>query len=110
MTPINFVSFLFSLLLVDYRYTMIRSHNHAEESTRLPRWLHSLLYRPKPDPRGSHDAYYHSNQKKLMRLEATEAFRLRNTILFLAVLGLGAVLGGVWYVTRWTLWYLFRRV
>ncbi|ATY63220.1 hypothetical protein CCM_06677 [Cordyceps militaris CM01] len=88
MTPINFVSFLVSLVLVDIHYTRRRLHTHAESPSRLPSWLHDLLYRRHPyeDLRGQsseiHEPwYYHSKQKKLMRMEAEDAFRLRGTVL-----------------------------
>lgn len=94
MTPVNFVTFLFSLLLIDLRYTMMRTHTHAAGTySRLPAWLHALIYRPRHS-----EAYYHSKQKKLMRMEAEEAFRFRNTMLVLlagATIGMAA---SVWYV------------
>ena len=81
MTPIIFVSFLFSLAWVDYRHSVRRpSHSHAEDETRwLPQWIHRLVYRVQP---------YHTKQRKLMRLEAEEAFEMRGwAVLFLGVLG-----------------------
>ncbi len=88
MTPVNFVSFLVSLVLVDIHYTRLRMHTHAESRSRLPNWLHNLLYRKHPyeymrqKKNGSHEPwYYHSKQKKLMKMEAEDAFRLRGTVL-----------------------------
>ncbi|KAI0020182.1 hypothetical protein F4780DRAFT_383821 [Xylariomycetidae sp. FL0641] len=59
MTPINFISFLLSLYLVDAQYQTQRSQGHypasspsyasaAEHSlaAKLPPWLHHLLFRP----------------------------------------------------------------
>ncbi|KAJ6786873.1 hypothetical protein PWT90_00014 [Aphanocladium album] len=88
MTPINFVSFLVSLVLVDIHYTRLRMHTHAESRSRLPNWLHDILYRRHPyedlhqRPGGIQEPwYYHSKQKKLMKMEAEDAFRLRGTVL-----------------------------
>lgn len=46
MTPLYVISFLISLRVVDFYYAQVRSHSHAEESSRLPRWIHRLLFRP----------------------------------------------------------------
>ncbi|KAK7418310.1 hypothetical protein QQZ08_011297 [Neonectria magnoliae] len=101
MTPINLVVFLVSLAIVDLRYTVARANNsyyEADVPRRLPGWLTErlrqlvLLFRPQPyrhlgtsaqDPSG--DWHYHSKQKKLMKMEAAEAFQLHGTVL--AVLG-----------------------
>ncbi|KAI1336923.1 hypothetical protein F5Y15DRAFT_392716 [Xylariaceae sp. FL0016] len=43
--------------------------------------------------------YYHTKQRKLMRLEASDAFELRNTVVLgLCVMGMCA-LWGVWWLT-----------
>ena len=105
MTPLLFTSFLFSLLLVDLRYSALRAHYHADgQSQRLPRWLHRIVYRYRPyrygdGPDGAGgDGHYHSNQRKLMRMEAEEAFELRGGVLVaLVVVGLG-MLWMVWRV------------
>ncbi|KAJ4151329.1 hypothetical protein LMH87_012035 [Akanthomyces muscarius] len=88
MTPLNFASFLVSLILVDIYYSRLRMHTHAESRSRLPNWLHDLLYQKDPyedvrqKPGGVHEPwYYHSKQKKLMKMEAEDAFRLRSTVL-----------------------------
>lgn len=105
MTPVNFVVFLFSLLLVDLRYSLMRSHSHAETSSRLPTWLHNLFYSPRPyqymrvkgkDQEGRW--YYHSKQKKLMRMEAEEAFQIRNTMLIVLAVVIAAASGTAWYL------------
>jgi hypothetical protein len=109
MTPIIFVSFLISLVIVDMRYTVMRSHFHPEEySTRLPRWLHRILYsyQPyqyvrvgkdgKPIKDHAHHGFYHSKQKKLMKMEVDDAFQIRRRVL--------VVLGILGLVTLWCLW------
>ena len=92
MTPVIFVSFLVSLAWVDFRYTLMRSHTHAgDEPSRMPRWLHRMLYREAPyqyvrvnaagaasgtvvrEERGKW--YYHSKQRKLMKMEVKLLFR-----------------------------------
>jgi hypothetical protein len=100
MTPINFVTFLFSLLFVDIRYSLARSHIHPEAPSRLPPWLHKLVYRPLTYGGTGADGqpYYHTMQRKLLKMEASEAFRLRNTVLALLTIGgIGAVVGS-WYL------------
>ncbi|CAK7205633.1 hypothetical protein SEUCBS139899_008411 [Sporothrix eucalyptigena] len=141
MTPIIFVSFLFSLALVELRYSMLRSHHHdrpphghshghnnatgtnnADANSsgctrhRMPEWLHHIVYRRQPyhyvlvkddsqpvggaktttagSTRSTDDGtYYHSMQRKLLKMETDEAFRIRTTVLF--VMGVTAV-GSVW--------------
>ncbi|KAM0282467.1 hypothetical protein ACHAQH_002981 [Verticillium albo-atrum] len=83
MTPIIFVSFLVSLAWVDLRYTILR-HGGRRSESRLPAWLHHLVYRPaedgKPQARGGGQTtggYYHSKQKKLAKMEMADAFEIR---------------------------------
>lgn len=104
MTPVNFVAFLFSLFLVDLRYSLRRSHTHSEPPRRLPSWLHSLVYRSHPYGgdrvrAGAGDQWhYHSKQRKLLEMEAEEAFQFRNAMLvLLGVVAIGAATG-VWYL------------
>lgn len=89
MTPINFVSFIFSLVLVDIHYSCVRIQSHGGKSSRLAGWLHRLIFRPQRiETRGSgatrhreEISYYQSNQGKIMKFEAEEAFRVRNRII-----------------------------
>jgi hypothetical protein len=122
MTPITLITFLLSLALVDLRYNMIRSHNHADGPTRLPTWLHRVLYQPSPyqhvmvkdgdqgevrqDERGRW--YYHSKQRKLLRMEVEEAFQIRGAVL--VALGVGIAVG-TWgsYVAAKVVWLAIRR-
>ncbi len=114
MTPINFASFILSLVLVDMQYSLRRVHSHAEAPSRLPSWLHSLLFCPQPyyqparygkdavpgggGSRGSSsEPYYHSNQRRLMEMEAEEAFRMRNTVLIVFGLVVAGAAGAVWF-------------
>lgn len=118
MTPIMIVSFLVSLAWVDFRYSLIRSHNHSNMPSRMPRWLHQLLYREAPyqyvrvhpkSPGSSPTAetkeqgkwYYHSKQRKLMKMEVDDAFQIRGSVL--TVLGLLAALAtwAVWGIGTW---------
>ncbi|CAM1507366.1 Fc.00g070070.m01.CDS01 [Cosmosporella sp. VM-42] len=115
MTPVNFVVFLVSLLLVDLRYTMRRAYGHPDVGSRLPTWLHQLVFRPQPYQNGRQSSkdedkhgrwYYHSKQKKLMKMEANEAFQLRNTVLLM--LGIvAAAAAGVFYYAASRLYYSF---
>ncbi|CAK7235746.1 hypothetical protein SBRCBS47491_009400 [Sporothrix bragantina] len=159
MTPIIFVSFLFSLAYVEFRYSMLRSHHHdrpppnyrshsnssssdTKNKTdggsehpptcshhRMPEWLHSIVYRRQPyhyvlvkgdaqhvgektttaaSTRSADDgSYYHTMQRKLLKMESDEAFRIRTTVL--CVMGVAAV-GSVWaslVATRWVVSFLW---
>lgn len=111
MTPVIFVSFLASLAWVDFRYSLMRSHSHREDPSALPRWLHRIVYREAPykyikvnssrseTPTDNDDGsrwYYHTKQRKLMKMEVSDAFQIRSTVL--VVLGLLAV------AATWALW------
>ncbi|KAL7629464.1 hypothetical protein AAE478_000984 [Parahypoxylon ruwenzoriense] len=128
MTPINFVTFLLSLYLVDCHYHDKRMREHADRYSRLPTWLlpswlRRLLFRPHPyrwvdrsgksppegvgpgPGRGAEGGgregerwYYHTKQKKLIKMEAADAFELRRTVL-LALCGLALC-------AAWALWRL----
>ncbi|KJZ71207.1 hypothetical protein HIM_09413 [Hirsutella minnesotensis 3608] len=100
MTPVNLVSFLVALAIVDMRYWRKRPHNHAEGPGRSPRWL-PVSFRPSsqlsPDAADQETRHYHSYQRQLMRMEADEAFELRGVV----VVSLALVLAG----TTWAVWY-----
>ncbi|RYP25292.1 hypothetical protein DL767_008470 [Monosporascus sp. MG133] len=97
MTPINLIAFLVSLYLVDVHYQNERARRHAAgqqhgEQQKWMAWLHNLLFRPqpyewvdqnKPAPPNKHEEryYYHTKQKKLMKMEAADAFGLRRPVL-----------------------------
>ncbi|CAJ2501644.1 Uu.00g044970.m01.CDS01 [Anthostomella pinea] len=134
MTPLNLISFLLSLYLIEDHYQAQRSQGHTISSPssrsrssssassngksafelRYPSWLHRLLFRPqpyewvenqrKPAPPNRDDErwYYHVYKRKVMRMEATDAFELRNTVLLgLCLLAVGGV---------WALWGVGRGV
>lgn len=125
LTPINFITFLLSLYLVDCRYEDERARRHAAgRSARgpgemlLPTWLHRVLFSPQPyewvdqrrttttptpgppNPPNRNDEryYYHTKQRKLMKMEAADAFGLRTPVL-LALSLTGAV-------AAWAAWRL----
>ncbi|KAI1147864.1 hypothetical protein F4825DRAFT_435934 [Nemania diffusa] len=121
MTPINFVTFILSLYLIDnhYRAQRHRQRPNSETSDSGRPWLHWLLFRQRSSPYDlvggnrertllqstnttlRHDIrvrdednahiapvkeagnswYYHTKQKKLFKVEVTEAFALRNPVL-----------------------------
>ncbi|KAH7326760.1 hypothetical protein B0I35DRAFT_405951 [Stachybotrys elegans] len=118
MTPLNFVTFLVSLVLVDMRFTTMRYHTHSEAQSRLPAWLHGMLFRNNPyqtydgggQPR-QESWHYHSNQKKLMRMEADEAFRMRSSVLVIMAVAAATAVGFVGYALNrlvGSLFYLLR--
>ncbi|KAK1687815.1 hypothetical protein BDP55DRAFT_548959 [Colletotrichum godetiae] len=123
MTPIILVSFLLSLAWVDLTYTIRRSRNHGRQGW-MPSWLHSILYRKSqyryaeakdsktstptttPSPKDEReDFYYHSKQKKLLRMEMDDAFQLRGHVLVVMALALLtmslALAWGGWIVCSW---------
>lgn len=136
MTPINFVTFLVSLWLVDYHYHHQREYESAtrqgHHDSRLPAWLHRLVYKPQQpycwagpaigsssgnsnssnnnNGGGETRWYYHSKQKKLMRLHAAEAFEMRKPVLVALGLATAVVLvAGLW-VTACAVAWLSRYV
>lgn len=100
MTPLIFVSFLFSLAWVEFRYSLMRSHTHTgpdgdrSPPHRIPPWLHRILYRPQTQD--GRDTHYHSMQRKLLKMETEEAFRIRTMVL--CVMGL-LLAGLAWMAT-----------
>ncbi|KAI6093678.1 hypothetical protein F4821DRAFT_252680 [Hypoxylon rubiginosum] len=119
MTPINFISFILSLYLVDSHYHVKRMQEHSERYGRipswlLPSWLDRLLFRPQPygwvgqkSTNGPNSAkperwYFHTKQRKLMRLEAADAFEMRRpVILTMSVVAICAI---------WAFWRLSQGV
>ncbi|KAK4180398.1 hypothetical protein QBC36DRAFT_30618 [Triangularia setosa] len=133
MTPIIFTSFLISLFLVDTRNSALRRHYHASDTeSRMPEWLHRIVYRykryeyvavdengkpfpisnpqtPATSPKQEKEDYYHSKQKKLMKMEVAEAFETRSSVIVLLVVLGVAVLWGTWKAASWAtgaLWTL----
>ncbi|OHE97818.1 hypothetical protein CORC01_06853 [Colletotrichum orchidophilum] len=121
MTPIILVSFLLSLAWVDLTYTIRRSRNHGRQGW-MPSWLHSILYRKSqyryaeakdqktptttPSPKDEREEfYYHSKQKKLLRMEVDDAFQLRGHVLVVMTLVLLtaslAFAWGGWMFSGW---------
>ncbi|KAK7923366.1 hypothetical protein PG985_007437 [Apiospora marii] len=100
MTPVNLISFVLGLWLVDLRYRLrrARAHPHPPSSTAWSSWL----WRPRRGGgggEGEEPFYYHSKQKKLMRMEASEAFRLRNRV----IVGLALAALFVLWATSWSI-------
>lgn len=118
MTPIIFISFLVSLAWVEFRYTLIRLHSHSEIPKRMPRWLHHLIYHEAPyqyvqvDSGSPKDTrwYYHSKQRKLMKMEVEDAFQIRNTVLLALGLFTMASIWGLWRVGHWTWTIVFMKM
>ena len=126
MTPVIFVSFLFSLAWVEFRYSVLRSHSHNNNNssssshsddcrhTWMPAWLHRLVYRRQAyqyvvvhnnetDKGESRHNYYHSMQRKLLKMETDEAFRVRSTVLAVMAGGAAVALWGAVAGVRWLL-------
>ncbi|KAK8140260.1 hypothetical protein PG984_000326 [Apiospora sp. TS-2023a] len=90
MTPVNLISFVLGLWLVDLRYRLRRARDHPHPPS--ASFMSSWIWRPKEEP-----FYYHSKQRKLMRMEASEAFRLRNRV----IIGLALASLFVLWATSW---------
>ncbi|RGP72809.1 hypothetical protein FSPOR_2556 [Fusarium sporotrichioides] len=103
MTPINLTVFLLSLLLVDFRHTAGRNNFYAagSQQTRwIPRWLLQPYQHIGHNDDDAHGRWhYHSKQKKLMKMEADEAFQMRSTVLVFMAVALALATSAVWLVT-----------
>ncbi|TVY85693.1 hypothetical protein LAWI1_G008567, partial [Lachnellula willkommii] len=123
IAPLTFVSFLLTLALIDSRNHALRTHTHNPLSApfaRIKALLHSLIFKrvPEPSPYSyvrSPDAksgvghvegkeepwHWHTKQRKMMKAEMDDAFRMRGSVMVVLVLvGVGiAVAVGV--VGRW---------
>ncbi|KAK8874914.1 hypothetical protein PGQ11_005428 [Apiospora arundinis] len=119
MTPVNLISFILGLWLVDLKYRCQRGHNHSRTSSSSasssawysPAWLWKPRREqpydwvggagPTPVRKQNEDRfYYHTKQKKLMRMEAAEALQLRNRVIVGMVLVAMFVLLATSWVTR----------
>jgi hypothetical protein len=113
MTPVHFTTFVVSLIIIDWWYTLLRSYTHSQSpmARRLPAWLHGLIYQEQPyaygrDGRdGDRAWYYHSKQKSLMRMEAEEAFRFRKTVLVGMAVGAVLTVASIWTLSRHAIRY-----
>lgn len=117
MTPINLTVFLVSLLIVDMRYTKNRvqtyGYTHLDLPWWYPRWVAQYIW-PQPyqhigrtdkGKKTNERWHYHTKQKKLMKMEADEAFEMRSTILVILFAVLAFMTCATWYtgsmVYRW---------
>ncbi|ORY65804.1 uncharacterized protein BCR38DRAFT_483484 [Pseudomassariella vexata] len=115
MAPINFITFLLSLYLVDTRNQKYWSN--AAFRSWLPAWLHPFIYKPQPyrwadkgpAPPNRNDErwYYHTRKRKLFKMEAADAFAMRNTVLVGLTLGAVVVSVAIWWLGSYT-WSYFR--
>lgn len=132
MTPLIFISFVVSLAIVDFRYSLRRSRYQTESSgnndnthrttTQTPSWLYQLVFKYRPyryvavsettntqptaeeKSRSKWGTYYHTKQRKLLKMEAAVAFEIRSTVLaLLGILSLG-LFWGAWRVLSWGLY------
>ncbi|KAI5462945.1 hypothetical protein BGZ63DRAFT_380076 [Mariannaea sp. PMI_226] len=105
MTPVNLTLFLVSLLVVELRYSLQRAENaHGRDGRApwkwLPPWLRRLALSVTQQPYGPSDDHddegrwhYHSKQRKLMKMEAEEAFQMQGHILVILVMLMAVTLG-----------------
>ncbi|KAI8724785.1 hypothetical protein NCS52_00048200 [Fusarium sp. LHS14.1] len=107
MTPINITVFLLSLFLVDLRYTQGRINRYGDGDNgagRSSRWIARWFSQPYQHiGHTDHDAHgswhYHSKQKKLMKMEAEEAFQMRSHVLVLLAVMVVLGMSAAWYLT-----------
>ncbi|KAF4961947.1 hypothetical protein FSARC_9938 [Fusarium sarcochroum] len=104
MTPVNITVFLLSLLLVDFRHTAGRNNFYGtgnQQSKWVPRWLLQPYQHIGHDDHDAHGRWhYHSKQKKLMKMEADEAFQMHSTVLVFLAVALGVATSAVWFLTN----------
>jgi hypothetical protein len=86
MTPLNLTVFLLSLVIVDLRYSLARAENASGRAAGglwpwLPVWLRRVVLSLRREKPYGGSTYYHSKQKKLMKMEADEAFQLHGLVL-----------------------------
>ncbi|OAA54762.1 hypothetical protein SPI_08633 [Niveomyces insectorum RCEF 264] len=99
MTPVVFVSFLVSLAW-PYYYVWVPSDSRGAGAGSANNG----------DGANNGEYYYHSMQRKLLKMESSEAFRIRTTVL--CVMGLAAA-GAAWAVVTlagWAARWLWRIV
>ncbi|KAI0104823.1 hypothetical protein GGR51DRAFT_521373 [Nemania sp. FL0031] len=130
MTPINFVTFIVSLYLIDthHRAQRYRQHERNANGNKGRPWLHWLLYSQRSPYEmvnssqtqvlqqsttttirhetrvGDGDSgswFYQTKQRKLLKVEATEAFALRNSVLFVLCVLAASVTWVFWRTMLW---------
>ncbi|TVY52800.1 hypothetical protein LCER1_G006473 [Lachnellula cervina] len=127
IAPLTFVSFLLTLALIDSRNHALRTHTHKPPSApfaRIKSLFHSLIFKRVPEPspysyvrspdaksesgvehvQGNEEPWHwHTKQRKMMKAEMDDAFRMRKSVMvFLVLVGVGiAVAVGV--IGRWVL-------
>lgn len=125
LTPLTFISFLLSLALIDTRNHILRTRQHTHPPSgpptpdtfynRLKLFLHNIIFKPvdsspysyigKVEGEGNREGekwFWHTKQRKLMKAEMDDAFRLRNSVAAVLVAGMIMVCMAVLGVVRWT--------
>ncbi|KAG0650904.1 hypothetical protein D0Z07_2773 [Hyphodiscus hymeniophilus] len=123
ITPLTFISFLLSLAFIDSRNHSIRTHSHprAQPSTilgHIKAFLHSCVYEctdsspyayisetststtgmKKPAGRKEDEKWYwHTKQRKMMKAEFSDAFRMRRSVLVVSLASVVVISMGLVY-------------
>ncbi|PQE12680.1 ATP phosphoribosyltransferase protein [Rutstroemia sp. NJR-2017a BBW] len=130
VTPVTFISFLISLFLIDSHNNSLRFHQHSS-SYRPPKtlygrskaFIHNLVFKPQPytyirspyrePPPGREERredepwHWHTKQRKMMKMEVSDAFEVRHTVLA----GMLVTVCGMTWLTlylgncMWQMWY-----
>ncbi|KAM3077580.1 hypothetical protein ACMFMG_006916 [Clarireedia jacksonii] len=134
VTPVTFISFLISLFLIDSHNSSLRFHQHSSPYRqpktlygRSKAFIHNLVFKPQPytyirspyreplpgreerreERREDEPWHWHTKQRKMMKMEVSDAFEVRHTVLagmLVTVCGMGWLtlyLGNC----MWQMWY-----
>ncbi|MCJ1258370.1 hypothetical protein MMC24_006203 [Lignoscripta atroalba] len=106
-TPLLFISFLLSLLLIDNRNhnSVTRHHSPPNESpASILGWIFGLRWKNRDNNKGHQEAWFwRAKHRRMARMEFSEAFEIRKLVLVGLVLGaVVSCMVGMW-LARWVL-------
>ncbi|KAH8603153.1 hypothetical protein B0O99DRAFT_491003, partial [Bisporella sp. PMI_857] len=106
IAPLTFISFLFSLALIDWKNNSTRTHYHPANAPppttifgRVKTLFHFIIFKPSSasnpyayvrvsekaggDNKNSKSWHWHTKQRKMMKAEFVDAFKIRKIVLAL---------------------------
>ncbi|RDL40067.1 Uncharacterized protein BP5553_00046 [Venustampulla echinocandica] len=135
ISPLIFISFLFSLALIDSRNYSFRQHSHPNSQDapttifgRIKAFLHPIFFKRISSPyvyvkspeakssgagngtREEEPWHWHTHQRKMMKAEMDDAFRLRRSVMLVLI---GLLIGTILVlatVIRWGWGLLIRKI